>query len=178
MSPLPSSLSQEYSRHIQHRHRSVETRIAAVRALQSSTYSEVCNIFKVNKRTLSRWKRQLQETHDLSKKLRDRSMRCKLNEEDTQKLVDFINTNPGSTNAQAAAHLTTKSNQGLFLFTSKKLDSLERNSLMSRKHTHRRNQSNLFGRTVISSELLTPAAEFTWMRVLCTTMRLLDLVEA
>lgn len=103
-----SSLSQEYLVQINRKHRSAETRVAAVRALNKHSYAEVSHIFKVPVRTLSRWKAQWQYEHDLNKKPRDRSMRCKLTDDEKQNLVDFVNDHPGCTNAQAAAHLDHK----------------------------------------------------------------------
>jgi len=105
MAAGPSSLSLEFTRRIENKQRSVETRIAAVRALRNSSTSEVCKTFKVARSSLFRWKLQWENERHLNRKNREHYANRILNDEEIQNLLNYFATNPGATNQQAAAFL-------------------------------------------------------------------------
>ena len=108
MSLAASSLSQEYANLVHRKYRTVETRLAALKAFRTASSSEVAKDFKITERTLFYWKKRWNESRQLATKTRPPHSRSKLNEEERQKLIDFFIAKPGSTNAQAAAHLDQK----------------------------------------------------------------------
>jgi transposase len=99
---VSSSLSQALVEQTDNQRRNLETRIAAVRALRTSTASEVCNTFRVNRRTLFRWKVQWEQTHDLLPR-KKQGPDFKLTEAEQQHLLNEFKSNPGLTNQLAAA---------------------------------------------------------------------------
>lgn len=101
---VSSSLSQALAEQTDNRTRNLETRIAAVRALRTSTASEVCKLFKVNRRTLFRWKARWELTHNLQPTKRT-GPGFKLTDEQQQFLLSQFELNPGLTNEQAATLL-------------------------------------------------------------------------
>jgi transposase len=101
---VSSSLSQALAEQTDSRLRNLETRIAAVRALRTSTASEVCKLFKVNRRTLFRWKARWGQTHNLQP-IKRAGPYFKLTDEQRKYLLNQFELNPGLTNEQAATLL-------------------------------------------------------------------------
>ncbi|KAI9088856.1 hypothetical protein DFS34DRAFT_698400 [Phlyctochytrium arcticum] len=91
------------------KHRTVETRLAVVRALRSSTAAEVCRTFKVSRRTLFRWKARWEQTRDLQP-VKNKGTPFKLNPEEQRNLLVEFDKCPGLTNSQAAALLDHRIN--------------------------------------------------------------------
>lgn len=104
-----SSLSQAFLQETAEKHRTVETRLAAVRALRSSTAAEVCSTFKISRRTLFRWKARWEQTRDLQP-VKNKGTPLKLTPEERQKLLVEFDKRPGLTNSQAAALLDHRIN--------------------------------------------------------------------
>ena len=78
-----------------------------MRESRISNTADVCRKFKINRRTLFRWKKKWSEDHNLSDKVLLGS-RPKLTANETEQLLDLFRTNPGTTNDQAAVFLNHK----------------------------------------------------------------------
>lgn len=77
-------------------------RMQALQAVQAGkTYREVADQFHVHPGTLSKWKQRFQETGNVETR-RGTGKRCKLTEEERERLVEFFRQHPDATNEQGA----------------------------------------------------------------------------
>jgi transposase len=102
-----SSLSQELSLTTYNKPRSIELRIAAVRASRILSASEVCNRFKIGRRTLFRWKKQWKDSHDLNPK---KIPGCpqKLAKKEVEHMLQLYKETPSITNQQVVHAMQNK----------------------------------------------------------------------
>ena len=171
-----SSISQEFNFRIKDKSRSVETRIAAVRALRTLSISEVCRIFQIHRTTLFRWNKKWNENRNLQS-IAKIGPKQKLSVEEIERLLELFRRNPGTTNDQAAAFLNHKIKPQSVSNYLKRAGFTRKEFTDEQENYTNLNQYKKLGLITVYYKRLLIQNVSIWTKVSSTTMKHLDLDE-